>query len=411
MNSPPRVGSFARTAALPELRLPPRWTRWARWLVAARHPLLVGVAWGSTWSSRDDLDWGLLSLGARHLFSLAPLSAYAKTPGLQAGPPSLVLVRGLDALPRSCGIWVTHILMACVGWLMLYLVERWTVAAVTWRSAPVGEGLLTLVVGVPVLLMWSSLSGGTTHVEDSLAILFGLLAMRAISSGHEDRGALLVGLAIAWKPWAIVALPLVLGCSRRPRAALIAIAIPAVCWLPFVIGDHATLSAVSRYFELEPNSPLRAVGLSGRHVPRWWRSVELPAALLAATAAAVARRDWRVAFAAGCAMRLLLDPAGFQYYFAGLIMITALTERMIGSHPLRTGVIWLTAGYLVNLVPSGVSDFVLFAGLLAVWVSWIWPQRRPAAAQRLVPVQRAELAAVRSSAVAPDAQVASLPPL
>lgn len=364
------------------------WRSSAGRLVAIRHPLLLVVAFLSAWAVRDSVDWGLLSQGASGLFSAHPLAVYANTSGLQAGPPTLVVVRMLNLLPGTTGLWIAHVLLAFLGWYMLYLAERWTTAGSTWRSAPLRQGLLTLVVGVPVLLLWGSLAGETPHPEDGLAIFCGLLAMRAISTGNETRGAVLVGLAVAWKPWAIAALPMVLGCSRRRKALIIAVAIPAACWLPFILGDHSTMSAVGQGFALQGNSPIKALGISGDYIPTWWRTVELSGAL--ACAAMAARRDWRAAFAAGCAMRLLLDPAGYRYYFAGLLMITALTERMIGARPWRTSAVWLTAGYLIYLIPLTISYFFQFGGLALVCLLWLQPWRRErfAVPRATVPAQR-----------------------
>ena len=93
--------------------------------------------------------------------------------------------------------------------------------------------------------------------------------------------------------------------------------------------------------------------------------LQLIAAL--AGAALVGRRDWRAAFAAGIALRLLLDPAGLGYYDAGLIMVTALTERFVGGRPWRTAALCLTVAYLPS-VPATASAVVRFVGL-AVLVS------------------------------------------
>jgi hypothetical protein len=394
-----------------------RWRTWAVRLVACRHPLLLAFALISTWSVRSDIDWKFLSAGGRGLFSSSPLSVYAKAPGLQAGPPSLVLIRGLNLLPGSAGLWIAHILLAFLGWYMIYLVERWTVAGSSWRAAPLGAGLLTLVVAVPVLEQWAWLAGDTPHPEDGLAIFTFLLAVRAIMTRRELRAAVLIGLAMAWKPWAVAALPLVLGCSRKMRALLIAVAVPAACWLPFVVGDHSTLAAVSHGLAVDQNSPLRTLGVFGPSLPDWWRTVELGGAL--AGAALAARRDWRVAFAAGCTMRLLLDPAAFGYYDAGLIMATALTERLIGARPWRTITLWMIFVYLPFAIPGNV-DVIRFVGFGAVFLSWVVPWRRTTrddgapvsdgVSREPVPRQRDPRLAQPTTAP-PGAQPASLPAL
>ncbi len=364
-----------------------QWLVAARRLVRFRHPLLLLVALLSAWALHDRIDWPLLSAGAHHLFSSSPLSAYAKTSGLQAGPPTLIVMRGLDLLPGSSGVWVAHVLLAVLGWYMVFLVERWTVAGARWGHAPLRSGLLTLLLGVPVLLQWGWLAGYTPHPEDALAILCFLLAMRAITDGRETRGALLIGLAMAFKPWAVVALPMVWGCSRKSRAAVLAIAVPAVCWLPFLIGDPGTLSAVGSGFVIRGNSPLSTFGLFTAGIPTWWRTVQLLGAL--AVAALAARRDWRYAFAAGCAMRLLLDPASFGYYLAGLLMATMLTDRFTGKRPWRTVVIWACAGYFTSFASPTVVSALQCAAFAVVIVAWIQPWRwRFGAPRDRVPRQR-----------------------
>ena len=284
-----------------------------------------------------------------------------------------MVVRALNLLPGPAGLWMAHILLVFLGWYVIYLVERGRCRA-TWRSAPLGSGLVTLVVGALVLEEWAWLAGDAPHLEDGLAIFVFVLALRALAGRRELAAALLVGLAVAWKPWAMAALPLLWGCSRKVRALLIAVAIPAACWLPFLLGDPHTLSAVGSGLALAQNSPLRVLGFSGPLVPDWWRSVELSAALLGAALAA--RRDWRVAFAAGCTVRLMLDPAAFRYYYAGLILITFLTERIVGSEPSRTLALLVSAVYVAYSSAVDAGIIVQFIGLAGVFLSWWQPWRR-----------------------------------
>jgi hypothetical protein len=364
--------AFGRFAARPE------WTPWARWLVAVRHPILLALAFLSTYIQRGDADWTLLSAGGQRLFSAAPWTVYAHTSGLQAGPLTLVVVRGMNILPGGWGLWATHVLLAILGWYLLFLAERWTSPDVGLRRAPLKTGLLTLAVGIPVMVEWGWVAGDSPHLEDPLAILLFLLAVRAITKGNETRAAVLIGLALAFKPWAIAALPLVLGCQRKIKAIAIAIAVPAACWLPFVLGDHATLSAAGHGFRWLDNAPLHLLGLASGPLPDWWRSAELLGVL--AAAALAARQDWRIAFAAGCTMRLLLDPAAFPYYYAGLLMATALTERLIGARPWRTAVLFVGVGVLPAVSDSKAAYLLQAVTLAVVYVSWLQPLRGRATA-------------------------------
>jgi len=243
-------------------------------------------------------------------------------------------------------------------------------------TVPLKTGLRTLALGMPVLQVWAFLAGGAPHLEDGLTLLTFVLATRAVGQGRSTRAAIVVGLTAAWKPWGVVALPLLWGLHDKRRALFIGLAIPAACWLPFLLADQSTLHAVSYGFPLQPNSTLRVLGLGASHVPPWWRSVELAGALCAASVAAV-RGSWRVAFAAGCTARLLLDPGGFDYYVAGLILVTALTERMAGLRPWRTILLILTMVQAQLFLEPGAMAPLRFFGLAIVLVSWLHPWRRP----------------------------------
>jgi hypothetical protein len=109
-----------------------------------------------------------------------------------------------------------------------------------------------------------------------------------------------------------------------------------------------------------------------------------------------------VAFAAGCATRLLLDPAGFDYYVAGLIMATAASERLAGLRPWRTGLLLVSMVYATPWLSWHGEVLVRFSVLCLVLVSWLYPWRMPAVlrplcsrrvalARGLVPEPRAAL--------------------
>ena len=353
----------------------PGWQTWFGPLVRWRHPLLLLTVLVQTWGNRLDTDWSMLTAGGRALFGPSALSLYQTNPNLQAGPPVLILVRLLDFLPGEWGVDVAHVLLAFIGWFLLYLAERWYVPGVRFFSAPPRQGLLTVVVGLPVLLSWVALAGHVPHLEDGLALLTFVVAFRAVSQGRGVCAALLVGLTAAWKPWAVVALPMLWGLPRRWRLLLLAVAVPAACWLPFVVGDSATFDTISHGFELQLNSSLRALGLSSTFVPPSWRGVELGGALAAASLVAL-RRDWRMAFAAGCTVRLLLDPAGFDYYIAGVLMATAVTERLTGLRPWRSALLLMSMVYANTFLTPGSMAVLRCCVLTFLFVSWVHPWQR-----------------------------------
>jgi hypothetical protein len=357
--------------------------KWGMALVRFRHPLLLAVVISQTWRERQGIDWSLLQHGAQMVTSPSAGSLYHIDPGIQAGPPVFIVVRLLDILPGNWGLNVAYILLALLGWLLLFLAERWTVKGAKFFSAPEGPGLLTLAVGLPVLLAWVALSAHAPHLEDGFAVLCAILALRAVTQNRGLLAALLVGFAVAWKPWAVGAIPLLWGLKRHRIAMLVvAVAVPAAFWLPFLLWDPQNFGAMSYAFPIQPESPLRLLGVTGVNVPSWGRTLEIGGALLVASIAAF-RRDWRVAFAAGCATRLLLDAAGYDYYMAGLIMVTAVTERLSGLRPWRTCVLLLGLVYVDALVASRYHSTIRFEVLVVVIVSWLHPWRSPAVFRRL----------------------------
>lgn len=156
---------------------------------------------------------------------------------------------------------MTHIFLAVLGWYLLWQTERWSVPKAHSGTVPLKTGLRTLALGMPVLQVWAFLAGGAPHLEDGLTLLTFVLATRAVGQGRSTRAAIVVGLTAAWKPWGVVALPLLWGLHDKRRALFIGLAIPAACWLPFLLADQSTLHAVSYGFPLQPNSTLRVLGL------------------------------------------------------------------------------------------------------------------------------------------------------
>ncbi len=338
-------------------------------LVYLRHPILLGFVLAYTWMQRSSMDWELLSSSSKSLFGSSSLSLYADHDYLQVGAPALAVIRLLTLLPGG-GETAAHLLLAVLGWYLVWLVERWCFPKTKLLRAPLIPGVTTLLVGLPVLLVWTSLSGGCAHVEDGLTLLAFAFATRATSTGHDTRAGLLVGLSAAFKPWGVVAFPMLSGCSRKRRAVLIAVAVVAASWLPFFIGDPATLRAAGHGLFVQKNSTIRMLGIDSTYAPTWWRSLELVSALAVAFFAG-RRRHWAVAFAAGCTMRLLLDPAGFDYYIAGLVMATYLTERMVGCKPWRTLLLCLTMMSAQNFLSPAQSVPLRFAVLVIVLGGWL----------------------------------------
>jgi hypothetical protein len=85
------------------------------------------------------------------------------------------------------------------------------------------------------------------HPEEILTAALAVGAVAAASEGHRWRAALLLGLALASKQWAVIAiLPVLMALpGRRLRVALAAGALAAVLVLPGVLANFGAFSEVS----------------------------------------------------------------------------------------------------------------------------------------------------------------------
>lgn len=215
------------------------------------------------------------------------------------------------------------------------------------------------------------------HFEDALAVAFLLLALRSFLDEKYDRAALMLSVAIAFKQWGILPVPLFLTLvpSRlRLRALLLIAALPvALAALPLTVdwkhASHALLSS--------PTFPY--VG----HAAPWLD----PEARLTTTsfyrlgmfavAAAVALRlregPGQSRILAGFAIvflaRGLLEPVPMMYYLTPALALLTLHERMTTGRQLRTLLIGLPLLGWFLIWPNQLLWWTVFASgasLLAV---------------------------------------------
>jgi hypothetical protein len=304
-------------------------------------------------------DWQLLRLAARDLTGREGLHLYADTPGLQIGAPALLVVRGLDAIGSLA---LVHVLLALSLVGVLWLGER-TAAALGHRP-PAG---LSLAIGVLAAIGWTSLAGDWLHVEDAIALLCLAGAVLFLASESWVAGALLVGLAIAVKPWALLGLPLLLLTPRRQlvRAVLAVAVVPVACWLPFLAADSRTTRVTHTPFPVKAATPVHLLHLASGVAPPWIRTTQLLVAVVLAAVVARRGRDWLAdAVAIGVTGRLLLDVADYPYYWAGLVLAAGYADVVRARLPVRTVV--ALAGWCLPLL--GVGGDALAAMRTAVLV-------------------------------------------
>jgi hypothetical protein len=219
-------------------------------------------------------------------------------------------------------------LMAAAGPLLLWLIVD-AAGRLRHQSRPsVWEAGSVWVLLVP---LWCQLALTYGHVDDVLALLLAAAAANALTRRRFGWVAICVGAAAAAKPWGIAFVPLALAATdgRRLRHLAEAIAVAALPWLPFVLGDRHTLHAAGSFkIRVAASSVLAVFHVSGG-TPSWVRPVQfLGGALLAF--ACVRSGRWTAAIALTIALRLAIDPNVYSYYSTGALVGAAIWD-LLGS--------------------------------------------------------------------------------
>jgi len=306
--------------------------------------------------------WHFLTQGSALLFDGAPDSAalpgglhlYANYPQLQIGPLAFVITQGLRHLGPHQGVFVTEVVVSAAG---LYVVHALMQIALTVRpelgQRPVAPHLTFLVGGAVFLFSWVELAATFTHLDDAVALVLAVLAVRAAIAGRPVLTGLSIGLATDAKPWALVFLPIlfVLPVRAWARAAACTLATIAVAWLPFALADHGTVAAMHYTIRNLPGSALRALGVSDPRTPSWDRATQLVIGWLLATAA-VWRGRWPAVILLGVGARIALDPADHGYYTAGLLL-GALLWDVLGTR--RPVPLWTVTSFIALTAVHAVT--------------------------------------------------------
>jgi len=323
-------------------------------LLRWRYPVLIVAAFAFCLQHLRGTggDWELFVLGSETLFGIHRLDSslpgglhvYANYPEVQIGPLSLLLATPFRLLGRTNGRIAVALIGTAVAPALVFTLERAAHAA--WREADRRlVALTTLLGGLVVVQAWSPLSTIYARLDDVL--LLGALAV-AVWAVAVRRPLLLgaaLGIGMALKPWGIVAMPLVLALPRRDwwRAAGVAGAVALVAWLPFVIGDPGTLSALRPQTATSPESVLGLFGAPFTDAPAWVRPVQFGSAL-ALGATAVARGRWGAVLLIGIALRVGLDPEVFIYYTTGMLVAALAWDLLRSPRPLPA---WTLATFVL----------------------------------------------------------------
>jgi len=166
---------------------------------------------------------------------------------------------------------------------------------------------------------------------------------------------LMIGVAIAAKPWGIILAPLLLALpeTKRLRALLVAGAVAAAAWGPFFLADTRTFAAGRPVDGVAPDSVLHLFGLALGANPGWVRPVQFAAAL-AVGCLAVRKQRWGAVLLVGIAARIALDTQAIPYYDSGLVLAAFAWDLLQSRRqfPMWTAVTFVLVNVTHALVDS-----------------------------------------------------------
>ena len=286
----------------------------------------VVALWSIWWAWHmwpdSGLSWHFSVDGANMLVHGSGLNLFADAPWLQTGPLSLVVAATLRPLPAAIGKDVALLAMTAAGPLL--------VAALTPLVAPARRRRRMFIAAMVLIPAWTVLSLRWGHLDDVLALVFAVVALRAVSADRPVLAGVALALAIAAKPWAVGFLPLLLVLPwGRLRAAAVTTAGVALAWAPFVLANPRTLGALHPPVGLAPASGLHTLGARGVLVPPWGRTAQLLLSPAAATLT-VLTRGLPGVLLVSMAVRLALDPKDNAYYI-GSAALAAVVFDLLGT--------------------------------------------------------------------------------
>ncbi len=287
---------------------------------AAIFGVVAGIA--TTATRRNSGDWAFFELMAKYLTGSDGLKIFAYRHNLQSGPVALVAVRGISALGGSA---VREVVFALLGVSTLAMITR-------LRSRVVDPARLfepSLVIGGIVVMLWWGYLRSWGHVDDALVIVIAAAALLLIKTDRRLAAAVLIGVALAIKPWSIFMLPITFSRAdwreRRLAPPLLSIFVGVILWSPFLIADPNSLKSMRPAILLAPDSVLRLFGVHDQNLPAALRMGQLLLSL-GVVALAVWRDRPYGALLAGVAVRLALDPGTWNYYTATFVFAALIWD-------------------------------------------------------------------------------------
>lgn len=250
------------------------------------------------------------------------------------------------------------------------LLAVWLLQVFPARRPAVGLLAVLLAVGSPAAV--DALDVG--HPEEVLAAALTVGAVVAAMRSRPVAAALLLGLALATKQWAVIALPPVLLAAGRPRRRVGAgaVGLALALTLPQAIADPGGFVSVSQHAATSTNDVfVQSWWYPLAHtLPGWLAQLTHPAIVLAAVPATILahRRGIRAdgvlpLLALLFLVRCVLDPVdNFYYHLPLLLTLLAWDLQMRRVLP------WASLAATACLVET--NSFLTGAGASVFYLAW-----------------------------------------
>lgn len=287
-------------------------------------------------------DLGTIAAAGEKILSSDWATAFAD-PVVQVGPIQAALWGGLRMGSQALGI-PPELTFALGTHLGVLLAALYVFRIVSEGSK--GTELRELILGL-LLLAWGLTSHAyySGHPEEIWVGLLWVLAANEARRGSSWRGGVAIAICAGVKQWGLLGLPLLLIARERkkivPNVAL-ALGGAAFFYLPFLLSGHyATLDFV---WGIESYSLIHLLGFSGEFT--WWMRLAQGAltlaggTLLALIGSNPRGTEWLLPLQL-IAVRLILDPLSFAYYWLAIEVIVvigvaatwaraSLVQRLVG---------------------------------------------------------------------------------
>lgn len=297
--------------------------------------VLIGFARG--WQPLGD--WRYFVPAGEQLLTDRWRYVYIDNPDAQSGPLMLVMVHVLDTMGLA---WARIAIMSCgLMALTLLVLDTRGHRNVRWR----------LALGGFFLALWWPRISAFGHIDDAVVSVLGVCSVILARRDRRMAVGLLAGLAIAVKPTAVFMLAFTVPRREWRRLtnwlpAALGVAVAGLIWSPFVLASSRTLEAMRPRMPFIDDSVPGFFGFDATWPSPTYRTAQL--ILVVAVPAYVAWRHGAAAvMLAGVTIRLITDPAAWQYYTPGMVLAALVWE----AYSSEDRIPWLTIGSALALVP------------------------------------------------------------